>query len=518
MTIRFMQPAGGLKAMLWGAAWALCLAARAASPLPAAPPSSTPVPVLVAKPASPSAASAVPAAAAASDEAASAPAPVSSSAHKLYERARHQLVQVRTLLSGQGSQSSVGSGFFVGDGGLIVTNYHVVSQVALQPQRYRLTYAGVDGRQGALALLAFDVAHDLAVVRPIDDEASASQVPVKVAEPGASGAVAAVVSAKASKGLSFRPRGNVLDKGERIYSLGNPLDVGFAVVEGTYNGLVDRGFYPTVFFSGSLNPGMSGGPTLDEQGQVMGINVATRLDGQQVSFLVPAEFAEDLLVRARKAPPIRQSVYPEISRQLLAHQDLLTKRFLAQPWRSAGHPQYRIPVPQETFMRCWGNSTQPDSKGLEYERSDCSMNQSIYINGSLYTGNLSTRHEIYDGRKLGSLRFARQYSRSFRNEYFGGGAGARTAAQCSERFIDNDGLPMRAVICLNAYKKLTGLYDVGVLVATLNDKTAGAQGRFDAHGVSFDNALKLADYYIKGYGWTQAKKAEATAMTQHPSR
>jgi serine protease Do len=70
--------------------------------------------------------------------AASAPEPVSSSAQHLYEQARHQLVQVRTLLRGQGSQSSVGSGFFVGEGGLIVTNYHVVSQVALQPQRYRL--------------------------------------------------------------------------------------------------------------------------------------------------------------------------------------------------------------------------------------------------------------------------------------------------------------------------------------------------------------------------------------------
>lgn len=471
MTNRYM-PKGGLRAVLCGLACTWNLTVLAAS-------SSAPASAVT------SDAAAVPAASA------SAPEPVSSSAHKLYEQARHQLVQVRTLLSGQGSQSSVGSGFFVGDGGLIITNYHVVSQVALQPQRYRLTYAGVDGRQGALDLLAFDVAHDLAVVRPSDK---------------AGAAIA---------GLAFRPRTTVLDKGERIYSLGNPLDVGFAVVEGTYNGLVDRGFYPTVFFSGSLNPGMSGGPTLDEQGRVMGVNVATRLDGQQVSFLVPAEFAEDLLLRARKASPIKQAVYPELTRQLLVHQDLLTQRFMAQPWRSAGHAHYRIPVPQETFMRCWGNSTQPDSKGLDYERSDCSMNQSVFINSSLYTGNLSTRHEIYDGRKLGTLRFARQYSRSFRNEYFGG-AGARTAAQCSERFIQNDGLPLRAVICLNAYKKLPGLYDMGVLVATLDDDTSGAQGRFDAKGVSFDNAMKLADYYLKGYGWIQAKKAEAASP--RPSR
>lgn len=412
-------------------------------------------------------------------EAASAPQPVSSSAQHLFEQARHQLVQVRTLLSGQGSQSSVGSGFFVGTTGLIVTNYHVVSQVALQPQRYRLTYAGVDGHQGALDLLAFDAAHDLAIVRPVEAPRPAVQ------------------------GLGFRPRQSVLDKGERIYSLGNPLDVGFAVVEGTYNGLVERDFYPTVFFSGSLNPGMSGGPALDGQGRLMGVNVATRLDGQQVSFLVPAEFAEDLLARAQKAVPIRQPAYAELTRQLLVHQDGLTKRFMAQSWRSAGHPRYRIPVPQETFMRCWGSSSQPNAKGMEYERSDCNMNQSVFVSGGLSTGSLSSRHEIYDGSKLGTWRFSRQYSRSFRNEFFNGGR-QRTAAQCSERFVENDGLPLRAVLCLSAYKKLPGLYDLSVLVATLNDDKAGVQGRFDARGVGFDNALKLADFYLKGYGWTPA--------------
>ena len=71
-----------------------------------------------------------------------------------------------------------------------------------------------------------------------------------------------------------------------------------------YLGVVERSFYPSIFFSGSLNPGMSGGPTLDEQGRVMGINVATRLDGQQVSFLVPAQYAIDLVARARPAKPI----------------------------------------------------------------------------------------------------------------------------------------------------------------------------------------------------------------------
>lgn len=417
---------------------------------------------------------------------------VSVSAQRLYERARQELVQVRTLLRAQDSQATVGSGFFVGADGLILTNYHVVSMVALEPQRYRLTYAAVDGREGALDLLAFDAVHDLAVVRP---RPATANRPATTAH---------------GEGLVLRSPAEALAKGERIYSLGNPLDVGFAVVEGTYNGLVERSFLPSIFFSGSLNPGMSGGPTLDEQGRVMGINVATRLDGQQVSFLVPAEFAAALVERARRAAPLTQPAYPELTRQLLAHQQALTDRFVAQAWRSAGHPRYRIPVPQETFMRCWGQSSPPDTKGLDFERSECSMNTAVFVNGSLDTGNLDVRHETYDGRRLGTLRFAKQYSASFRNEWFGGGR-QRTPAQCRERFVEREGLPLRAVLCMNAYKKLPGLYDLSVLVATLDGGQSGAQGRFDAHGVSFENALRLADHYLQGYGWTKGPKTAAAA-------
>jgi S1-C subfamily serine protease len=410
-----------------------------------------------------------------------APTDVSAAARRIYERSREQLLQVRTLLRDQGSQASVGSGFLVGADGLAITNYHVVSQVALQPQRYRLTYTLAEGRSGVLQLLAFDAVHDLALVRLV---------------PGAGDGGAALPV------LPFRPAGEPLAKGERLYSLGNPLDVGFAVVEGNYNGLVERGFYPHIFFGGALNPGMSGGPALDDQGRIIGVNVATRRDGQQVSFLVPARFAQALLEHARTAPPITEAVYPELTRQLLAHQAALTQRFLAQPWRSASHGRVRVPVPQEDFMRCWGSSSSADSKGLQFERSDCEMDTALFVNDRLSTGNLSVRHEAYDGERLGPLRFARMYSQSFHNEWFRFGRGAVTPVQCKERFVDRDGLPLRAVVCVSAYKKLPGLYNLSVLVATLDATREGVQGRFDARGVDFDAVLRLTEHYLQGYAWT----------------
>ena len=62
------------------------------------------------------------------------------------------------------------------------------------------------------------------------------------------------------------------------------------------------------------------------------------------------------------------------------------------------------------------------------------------------------------------------------------------------------GLTLRAVVCLRAYKKLPELFDVSVLVVTLDQSQAGVQGRFDAQGLSFANAQKLAGHYLQAYG------------------
>jgi serine protease Do len=410
---------------------------------------------------------------------------VSASARRLYERSKGQLLQIRTLLKTQDSQASVGSGFLVSDDGHVVTNYHVVSQFALEPDSYRLRYATTDGQGGALELLDFDARRDLALLRAVDD--------------GKGGGL------KGRGALAFRPQTQPLAKGERIYSMGNPHDVAFAVVEGNYNGLVERSFDPLIYYAGGINPGMSGGPVLDEDGFVVGVNVSTMLFAQQVSFLVPGEFAASLVQRSLAAKPIRTAAWSRLRDQLTKYQDELVTRFVAQPWESANHERYRLPVPKQDFMRCWGRSTAADTKGLDFERSQCRMDHAIFVGGNLQTGWLDMSHEAYDGTKLGALRFARQYSGSFRNERLGSSDKSRTAPHCKEQFVDRAGLPLRAVVCLRAYRKLEGLHDVSILVTTVDAATQGALGRFDARGVSFDNALKLAAHYLEGFAWTSTK-------------
>ncbi|MDN3922286.1 S1 family peptidase [Roseateles violae] len=427
------------------------------------------------------ASAATPAAAAASAP----PAAVSATARRVYERARSQLLQIRTLLKNQDSQASVGSGFLVSEDGHVMTNYHVVSQAALEPDRYRLRYATTEGQEGRLELLDFDVRRDLALLRAVPADAKSLQGRGK---------------------LGFRPLGEPLSKGDRIYSMGNPHDVAFAVVEGNYNGLVERSFDALIYYAGSINAGMSGGPVVDEEGRVVGVNVSAMFFAQQMSFLVPGEYAQALFERSRDAKAMTKPAWPRLREQLLAYQDELTMRFVAQPWRSAGHARYQLPVPQEQFMRCWGRGTPADTKGLEFQRSQCRMEHALFVNGQLQTGYLDISHEAYDGRKLGALRFAKQYSDSFRNERLGREDKTRTAPFCKEEFIDREGLPLRAVVCLRAYRKLEGLHDLSILVTTVDAATEGALGRFDARGVSFDNALKLSAHYLEGFAWTADRK------------
>ncbi len=437
-------------------------AALAQVPAPAAPPASTPVAAAAAEP----------------------PVPVSRDARRIYESSRAKLVQIRTLLRNTNTQSSVGSGFFVEGPGLIVTNFHVASQLALDPERHRGVYVPVDGKEGEVELLAFDVQRDLAVLRvkPVEGAPAGAAVP-------------------AWPVLEFRPKTEPFLQGERIYSLGNPLDIGFAVMEGTFNGLVQRSFYPRIFFGGALNPGMSGGPALDEAGRIIGVNVAKRLDGEQVSFLIPAEFAQALLARAVNAKPITKPSHAEVARQLLVHQQLLTDRFVETPLKTQRHGGYAVPVPDDALARCWGKGRDPDFRAFSIERTDCQVDSHLFA-GDFNTGFLRLRYEAYDAPNLGALRFSRLHSMSFRNEVFAvRGNRRKTPAECNERYIEQAGMAMRAVICFSGYRKLPGLYDVSVLVGTLNRPTQGVQGRLDAQGVSFENGLKMVEHYLAGFRW-----------------
>ena len=204
-------------------------------------------------------------------------------APQLYDQVRESVFQIRVIEKASGNKSSTGSGFPVGDAGLIATNYHVVSSVVLKGKKYRAQVIDHNDTIREARVVAVDVIHDLALLRT--EEMVATPLAMANEEPR---------------------------KGATVYSLGYPFDVGITLVPGTHNGMIDHSAYGRLHFSGALNPGMSGGPALDAQGRVIGVNVATA--GNQLSFLVPVSALRAFM--NREAPSGKDAIKRSIGEQL----------------------------------------------------------------------------------------------------------------------------------------------------------------------------------------------------------
>jgi serine protease Do len=321
----------------------------------------------------------------------------SSAAEDIYAAAPPRLLQIRTLVAGAGRQTSNGSGFLVSPDGLAITNYHVVSQVALEPSTYRLEYTGADGSHGDASVLGVDLANDLAIVR-LDKHDAPFFTFGKVAVDGG------------------------LLKGERLYSMGNPLDLGFTIIEGTYNGLVEHSYSERVHFSGALNPGMSGGPTVTADGRVAGVNVATRRGGQLVSFLVPARFAVALLQRVREheMPP---DLRVEIARQLTAWRSELYKSFGEEGFRWATLGPYRAPETTAPWFNCWAqtNADSTPRPRANINSTSCTSDTGLFVAADLNTGAIQVNHSYVKTVDLNEFQFATFLTQLSQPRLVGGG-------------------------------------------------------------------------------------------------
>lgn len=395
----------------------------------------------------------------------------SSSAQRLYSQAKADIVQLRTLLKNGRTQSSVGSGFLIGKGDLVVTNYHVMSQIALEPDTYVGEFVDTYGKRGAVELLAVDVLHDLAVVRIERRGGGFFNVPDTLPE---------------------------LTQGQYLYSLGNPLDLGFAISEGAYNGVIKRSFYGELMFTGPINAGMSGGPGLTVDGRVAGVNVSHRLDGELVSFLVPVRYVRDLLKRVAAQKETPKDFKQVVGQQLLEHQATMMDKLAATPLTFKELKPYRVPVWESDQVRCWGSANSKQSKSYAFDQVNCAMESALFVSNQTQTGHISIHHKLLQSTELGDLRFAVLASRMFNNQGIGGHKDTRfTPPRCVEQFVDNGALPMRAVLCTRAYRKFADLYDFTLLIASTDSGQMSLQSRVDISGVDYDNGLRISRIFLE---------------------
>jgi serine protease Do len=387
----------------------------------------------------------------------------------IFKHFEDRIVQIRILETSSGSRVALGSGFCVSAAGEIVTNYHVIADLVHEPEKYRAEIVSFDGRTSPLTLLNFDAVNDLAVV--------AGNAPSSFFE------------------LYTPP----LQKGMRLYSMGVPLDLGFTIVEGTYNGLLADSQYEKIHFTGSINPGMSGGPAILDDGRVVGVNVSTA--GNQVSFLVPAKFVIALMKHARSegAKPLLE----RLAEQLRENQKNFMAQLTARSMNTVTLGPYLLPGKIAPYVKCWGDNDRNQDNLFEHLSHACSSGDDLYVSGFHRIRFLRISHDYLSSRELGTRQFNKLYAHYFsvNDGRFRAGKEDVTKFTCQTGFVEHAGLTMRTVICMRAYKKLPGLYDAVLKVAILNNESRGAISAVELGGVSYDNAILFSKKYLEGISW-----------------
>lgn len=199
-------------------------------------------------------------------------------------------------------QQGQGSGFITRSDGVLLTNAHVVEGAS------EVTVTLPDGRSFNGKVLGSDPLTDVAVVKVV-----ASKLPV----------------APLGDSAKVRP-------GEWAIAIGNPLGLDNTVTAGIIsaiqrtNAVGEGQRVPYIQTDAAVNPGNSGGPLINDRGQVIGINTAIRqAPGAGLSFAIPInvarQIAAQILEKGAASHPyigVRlQALTPQLAREINASTD-----------------------------------------------------------------------------------------------------------------------------------------------------------------------------------------------------
>ena len=399
---------------------------------------------------------------------------ITDEAQRLYQEHNRSVVQIQVIDLATGKKTSIGSGFQFSPQGHIATNFHVVSEAVHAPSRFRVDYVRHDGAAGEVVLLDIDVVHDLAILQSQDSP------------------------------QGYLPLGEShLLKGTRLFAMGNPFDLGMSIMEGIYNGLMEDSLYKKILFSGSLNPGMSGGPAINREGQVIGINVSTA--GNEVSFLVPVEHLKELYDHVLTQPPLKRREWKTyINQQLTQNQEGYMGKLLASVWDTLKVGEANVPGEILKVFKCWGKSEDKEEELYNYAYINCSTNDNIFLSPGLSTGQIFYQYYWMTSKGLNPIRFYHLYEQHFQYPHPYENARDKedvTNFQCDNDFVRVDRRDMKVLWCARSYKKYPELYDINLSMALVDQKDRGLLVELVALGVGRKNAVDFARKFMKEITW-----------------
>ena len=184
-----------------------------------------------------------------------------------------------------GTQKSSGTGFCISTNGIIVTNYHVIEDAK------KITVRGVNSnfdKKLKAKVLVSDKANDLALIQ-IDDYSftHTAQVPYPI-------------------------KTKLADVGESIFVLGYPLRATMGDEIKLTNGIVSaktgyQGDVTCYQISAPVQPGNSGGPLFDKQGNLIGIVSAKHTGAESVSYAIKTNYLFSLIELLPTPPALQKN-------------------------------------------------------------------------------------------------------------------------------------------------------------------------------------------------------------------
>jgi len=393
------------------------------------------------------------------------------STQDVFKEFKNRLLQIRIIDKSTDAKSTIGSGFFVNNSGFIITNYHVIERIIYRPNQYRIDVETSDGLLIPASLINIDVVHDLALL--------------------------SITLPKNESTPYFKLLTSKAKKGKRIYSLGNPHDLGMTIVEGTYNGFTDDTVHERILLTSSINPGMSGGPSITNKGEIIGVNVATA--GNQIGFLVPAKYVATLIKKQIKS----NDFIADITKQLLSNQNQYMQQINNTAIKTTQLAKFSVPDKLSSYITCWGDSS--DNDELPYQSSSriCSTKNNIYISRGFDTGEIKYTHHYIHSSEMNRYQFHALLQKFYSApEYsFSGRKDDMTEFRCKTNFVEANTILFKTSLCLRTYKKLPGLYDVILHAITLNSDDNSLQTTLSLTGVNYDNAISFTHSYLEAFTW-----------------
>lgn len=179
-----------------------------------------------------------------------------------------------------------GSGFLISADGLIITNKHVLASGDDKSQHRVTLYSG---KEYYAQLIGKDPINDLAILKIYD------------------------------KNLPFLEMGdsNRLDIGMTVIAIGNALGrYDHSATKGIISGLAryltipggeTENFNNLIQTDAEINLGNSGGPLINLEGKVIGVNVAKDNGGQSIGFSIPINEVKPIIQSARTSEQIKRA-------------------------------------------------------------------------------------------------------------------------------------------------------------------------------------------------------------------